>query len=392
MQNRLYIAVRERSDRPGKWIVDVRRGPRRHPRTFSSEREARLFSEAVLRAEEEGKLKKLDSGKPRTLEALAKSFLEKKGKEGLRPKTLKVYSELLLGMSLPRIGLSKHPREVTQADLELHRDSRLKEVSPTTVVRELDRLKALFAHGIKLGVVEKNLLEEVDFPKVRELVHEWLRSTEIRPFLECCFGDWAAIAQFTLFTGLRRREIVFLQRSDVDLINNVVQVRPKPHLDFLPKNGKARSVPLDAVLKPMLQRHLSTRTAPGPGAFVFPQQNGDRRSETTRWFAVATQEAAARAGIQRPLTFHDLRRTYGAMLIESGVDIYTVSRLLGHSDVRITQKVYAPICGLFMASEQAKMGQYLRNALPQNCPDGPGQANLHPPCTQHPTVLLNPWS
>ena len=86
--------------------------------------------------------------------------------------------------------------------------------------------------------------------------------------------------------------------------------------------------------------------------------------EKTRWFALSTKAAATRAGISRKLTFHDLRRTYGAMLIEAGVDIYTVSRLLGHADVRITQEVDAPLCGRFMAEQAAKLGRALVRELP----------------------------
>jgi integrase len=83
----------------------------------------------------------------------------------------------------------------------------------------------------------------------------------------------------------------------------------------------------------------------------------------SRSLAVSTQAAANRAGISRKLTFHDLRRTYGAMLIEAGVDIYTVSRLLGHADVRITQEVYAPLSGRFMAEQAAKLGRHIGRVL-----------------------------
>ena len=96
---------------------------------------------------------------------------------------------------------------------------------------------------------------------------------------------------------------------------------------------------------------------------MFAQSDKSRRSDETRWLAVSTQAAALRAGISRKLTFHDLRRTYGAMLIEAGVDIYTVSRLLGHADVRITQEVYAPLCGKFLAQEAWKLGRHIGRAL-----------------------------
>jgi len=79
----------------------------------------------------------------------------------------------------------------------------------------------------------------------------------------------------------------------------------------------------------------------------------------TTWLRTCAQEAALRAGIGRPITFHDLRRTFGAMLIESGVDIYTVSRLMGHSDARITEKAYAPLSGKFLAKEVSKLGRHL---------------------------------
>ncbi len=45
------------------------------------------------------------------------------------------------------------------------------------------------------------------------------------------------------------------------------------------------------------------------------------------------------------------------------MDIYSVCKLLGHSDVRITQKVYAPLSGKFLASEASKLGLYLAPSL-----------------------------
>ena len=118
----------------------------------------------------------------------------------------------------------------------------------------------------------------------------------------------------------------------------------------------------------MLERQLKDSVNQGLNAWVFPKRDGHQRSGSTRWFAVSTQLTAKRAGIDRPLTFHDLRRTYGAMLIESGVGIYEVSRLLGHSDVRITQRVYAPICGKFLAQEASKLGRYLGPLLRREVP------------------------
>jgi integrase len=59
------------------------------------------------------------------------------------------------------------------------------------------------------------------------------------------------------------------------------------------------------------------------------------------------------------------------MLIEAGVDIYTVSRLLGHADVRITQEVYAPLSGRFLAEQAAKLGRHIGPSLVREVPSVP---------------------
>jgi integrase len=68
-----------------------------------------------------------------------------------------------------------------------------------------------------------------------------------------------------------------------------------------------------------------------PDAHVFGNDAGDRISE----FKLAWRGALQRAGIAG-LTFHDLRREHGSRLVEGGVNLLTVSRLLGHKRVSTT--------------------------------------------------------
>jgi len=362
--SQLWISIRTRADRPGKWIVDVRRGTERHPRTFENFEDAKDFAKKVRQAEKRGELKQLSPPKPQTLSALCEAFLRAKKNEGLAQSTLDTYRNLLQQTVLPRIGTHRHPREVTPEQIESYRDDRLREgLTSTTVHSEMDRLRALLGYAKQQGLVLKNVANSVKKPKLRDEPKDWLRSSEIGSFLDACTADFATIARFTIFSGLRRREVVFLQRSDIDLINGVIQIRAKPQLGFRPKSGQERSVPLDPTLRPLVERHLKENVKPGLEAWVFAGRDETRRSPTTRWFAVSVRRAARRIGITRLLTFHDLRRTYGAMLLEAGVDIYSVSKLLGHSDVRITQKVYAPLCGKFLASEASKLGRYLAPSL-----------------------------
>jgi integrase len=368
--SKLWIAIRARKDRPGKFRVDVWRDTERSSQTFDSLAKAQQFKRELQRAEAQGAFDHVKVEGPKTLMDLAEAFLVKKRKENLAPNTLLIYRTLLIPTVVPRIGADRRPKEITVKDVEAYRDARLNEVSPTTVVRELDRLRALLDYALSLSLIEKNVVKDVTFPKLDEEQHDWLRSTEIRPFLNACEGDFEPIALFTIFTGLRRGEVVFLQRSDIDFQNGVIVVRSKRHLGFRTKSGRDRSVPIDPTLVPHLETQLA-KIGESPSAWVFPQRDGQQRSAKTRWFAVSAQKAALRAGIDRPLTYHDLRRTYGAMCIEAGMDIYTVSRLLGHADVRVTQKVYAPICGRFLGKEQAKLGRYLAGTLANADPKAP---------------------
>ncbi len=319
--SKLWISIRTRADRPGKWIVDVRRGTERHPRTFESFEDANDFAKQVRQAEKRGELRRLSPPKPQNLAALCEAFLRAKRNEGLAESTLDTYRNLLQQTVLPRIGLQRHPREVTPEQIESYRDNRLHEgLTRTTVHREMDRLRALLGYAKQQGLVSKNVANSVKKPKLREEPKDWLRSSEIGSFLDACTADFARIARFTIFSGLRRREVVFLQRSDIDLVNGVIQIRAKPELGFRPKSGQERSVPLDPTLRPLVERHLKENVRPDLEAWVFAQRDHARRSPTTRWFAVSVRQAARRAGITRLLTFHDLRRTYGAMLLEAGVD------------------------------------------------------------------------
>jgi len=355
----IRINIRERRDRPGKWQADVTKpGSGRTQKNFASYEEAVEFKRAVLKAEKRGLLAVLESPKPRTLGKVCASFLAKKGKE-VAPATLETYRFWLERSIVLRLGPSKPIEELTEDHVQADCDSRLAaKISHVTVRAELERLRALLEYARSEGLVDRNVANEVRLPKVSYVTKGWLYSNEIGPFLDCCQLGFRLIAKLVVFTGLRRREVVFLQRGDVDLRNGVIQIRSKPLLGFRTKNDKDRSVPIDPAIAPMVDgivRRLPKRL----DAWVFPRKNGERRGADTTWLATCAQEAALRAGIGRPITFHDLRRTFGAMLIESGVDIYTVSRLMGHSDVRITEKVYAPLSGRFLAKEVSKLGRHL---------------------------------
>ena len=138
---------------------------------------------------------------------------------------------------------------------------------------------------------------------------------------------WRTLFTLTLDIGLRAGEVTALRVRDLEWSAGAEGVR------VLGKGGRWREVPL---LPGMASRPLLRRLVQGkPGeAFVFPGRAGGRltvRAVEKRFAALC--ETAGVAAVP-----HDLRHTCATRLVNRGVDILAVQRLLGHSSVQTTQR------------------------------------------------------
>jgi integrase len=135
-------------------------------------------------------------------------------------------------------------------------------------------------------------------------------------------GTTDALAlRLVLLTGSRRGEVTKMEWSWVDLDNGFIH-RPASAM----KNGKASSIPLSGDALAILKR---LHTPPSATGLVFGRIN-------LRHFFDKVRE---RAGLPN-VRLHDLRHTFASRLLNAGVDIFTVPKLLAHSDVSITSKTY----------------------------------------------------
>jgi integrase len=135
-----------------------------------------------------------------------------------------------------------------------------------------------------------------------------------------------------LHTGLRRDEALGLEWSRVDLIRN------RLHLGQVDqKNNTVSEIPLNATAREVLISRAAFRAQWCPDSpWVFSLRSGARIASVKKSFAAAC--AAAGIADCHP---HDLRRTCGSWLVQAGIDVGRVARILRHADVRVTHKVYA---------------------------------------------------
>jgi integrase len=132
-------------------------------------------------------------------------------------------------------------------------------------------------------------------------------------------NNCADLAEGLAYTGMRVGESREVALSDVNLEAGTLRVTGDP--EEATKNGEMRHVPLTAPANELFSRMLAERRDEDRSAKLF--RVGECQKSMDR--------AAAKVGMVR-ITHHDLRHFFATICIESGVDIPTVSRWLGHKD------------------------------------------------------------
>jgi len=164
-----------------------------------------------------------------------------------------------------------------------------------------------------------------------------------------------------LATGLRRGELLGLKWSDIDLKKGVIHVRRQ----ILRQNGKVIEAPLktknsyrniaigaDAieVLKGMNQA----------SEYVFPSPHGGPMSPDSVLHML--QRVLKRAGLER-IRFHDLRHTFSVLALQNGVDVKTLSAMLGHYSAGFTLDTYAHVTTSMQKQAANAVGNFLSGTL-----------------------------
>jgi integrase len=168
----------------------------------------------------------------------------------------------------------------------------------------------------KAKTEERRLFMTADeLRKIIELIDKDLTTLRVKRHLRF-LREFRLLLHFLLNTGMRRHEALKLQKQDIDFARSLI------HLEET-KTGKTRIIPMNAASKEILLQL---------GDDLFSKMDLEHVS---RKFGIYVR----RAGLTG-FRLHSLRHTFATNLIAAGVDIYTVSRLLGHSDIRTTM-IYA---------------------------------------------------
>lgn len=200
-------------------------------------------------------------------------------------------------------------------------------LKPASINRELASLKKAFNLAVREWEwCRENPVSKVSMERENNKRDRWLSVEEEAPLLQGCAPWLHDLVMFALHTGMRMGEILELTWRGVDFSRRTVMV-------VRSKNGERRTIPVNETVLSVLKQKSKVRSLRTDLVFcshVFtPMESGHLR----RSFRLALGKAKI-----EDFHFHDLRHTFATRLVQAGVDLYKVQRLLGHKSPIMTQR------------------------------------------------------
>ena len=249
---------------------------------------------------------------------------------------------------------------ITARDLTTFHAKVKEATSATTANHHLTLVKRMLSLAVKWGLLEKNPATGLDRFKEPPHRERYLTKEELPRFLKALDEqeDRLSVAaiRLLLFTVCRKGEILSLHWDQVKLTEGRIFLAKT-------KNGRARSVLLNAKAREVLEGLLA-RKGEEPrtreSEYVFPSRAGTERghiNDLRKPFEVVCEAA----GIEG-LRIHDLRHSFATLAIMAGASLYDVQKLLGHSDIAMTQR-YAHMVDESLQRATDNVAQVIEHAV-----------------------------
>ena len=310
-----------------------------------------------------------------TVATWLRSWYDIYAKPNIRVATADRYHLMVEQYTIPRIGNIKLTK-LTAHDLqklytELLENGRIDRKSghgnpglSSTTVRSLHlMLHNAFERAVKERLILRNPTEDCIAPKIQKFEMQILQPEHIKEYLNAANArGLLPMFYLELVSGLRKGELTALLWSDLDIQNRTISVSKQASWDTehqlilsRPKTGNSIrevSIPQDAV-ELLKQEHAKHPDNP----WMFPS---GRTGEMYHPDSVVTlhKRILKDAGLEH-IRFHDLRHTFATLALQNGVDVKTVSSMLGHYDAGFTLRTYTHVTRQMQQKAAEKMGSFM---------------------------------
>lgn len=289
---------------------------------------------------------------------------------GLRETTMEGYRFLIYKHIIP--GLGEIPlNQLTQADLQRfytkmknggrinHVDVLGEGLSDRTVRGCHQRCRAALEKAVQERLIRKNPAIGCKLPPKKSAEMKVLTHEEIYRFLQQArYEGYYELFLLELSTGMRRGEILGLQWTDLDVKTGELKIerqisRIKGKLIAVPPKTKQsiRTIILPTALVDVLLKYKETIES--KWIFPSPVKECDEPRDPQSLYH-RTQLILERSGCKK-IRFHDLRHTFATMSLENGMDVKTLSAMIGHNSSATTLDIYSHITNVMQVNAARKI-------------------------------------
>jgi len=218
-------------------------------------------------------------------------------------------------------------KQITPFMVEDYKQNRKARAKGATVNHELSCLRHMLNLAINEGLLLNNPVRKVRFFTEESNKIKRLKPEEQESLINAASGITRAAIIVALNTWRRRTELFSIKWDQIDFSTASIDVKRT-------KSGKPRTIPMNRLAENTLRELYRARKN---DEYVFwNNKEGKPIQDLKKSF-----KTACRNGKIGKLRFHDLRHNFATSLDENGVDIVTVSELMGHSDINLTAKRYS---------------------------------------------------
>lgn len=207
----------------------------------------------------------------------------------------------------------------------------------TTFWNQYKGLKAFLSWCVRKGHLDTNPIDVIERPRLEKCLPKRISQQDALRVLEYAFhagGSYRfqryrnrAVLGVMVYAGLRAQEVLSLKLGHLDVENAAIFVQ-------LGKGAKDRMVPISPTLLRWLREYLAERARLGKGGeYLFTALRGDKPLTYRGLTRFVTQ---IKGGTGIDFSSHRLRHTFATLMIEGGCDLFSLQKMMGHSDIKTT--------------------------------------------------------
>lgn len=225
-----------------------------------------------------------------------------------------------------------------------------KKYKPSSVRTIFSVLSKVLKNAFKMGKMRQDIVAMVELPEQKRKEINYLDADGRRKFQSCISASkkFYIPAMIAFYAGMRAGEICALRWCDINYATGIITLKKNAKV-YKDENGNTvvevsdtknyqnRTIPLMSKLKTILQEYEEEIQAEATD-YIIPDRNP--RLLCTSFLKWSTRNKVI-GTLGKPIGLHGLRHTFATLGVQSGMDIKSLSSILGHSSAAMTLDIYA---------------------------------------------------